>query len=404
MIDTSVVDLSILPGGSYTYGVVHFDVNGNASDTAWVSISIDDNEDVIPLSAGWNLISTSKVPVNNNMLSIFANLQPGNLIYVTGFNQGSSLYNPNGLPFLNTLNQLDQGYGYWIKVANDDTLRINGTTIDDNFKIDLDAGWNLSGYMNSVSQTPNQYFSNLISNNNLIYATAFNQGTQLFNPNGLPFLNTLTQMERPFGYWIKVNNAVGGNQYRLSNSSGVETSPEFMFVNGKSNLDNYVGQHVLVLNSNGDEMAKLEILEQGYLMTTSLYGDDITTDYLEGFAENEEIIFSFGGQEIKSDFNFISNMELKQVELEFVNLNEFSIYPNPLRASASINYDLNTPSFVSIKVFDVSGRLVDELVNSLQEASYYTELWDASELELGIYVIEIHINKTVVARERVVKQ
>ena len=75
MIDTSVVDLSILPGGSYTYGVVHFDVNGNASDTAWVSISIDDNEDVIPLSAGWNLISTSKVPVkNNNMLSIFANL------------------------------------------------------------------------------------------------------------------------------------------------------------------------------------------------------------------------------------------------------------------------------------------------------------------------------------------
>ena len=53
-----------------------------------------------------------------------------------------------------------------------------------------------------------------------------------------------------------------------------------MFVNGKSNLDNYVGQHVLVLNSNGDEMAKLEILEQDYLMTTSLYGDDVTTDYL----------------------------------------------------------------------------------------------------------------------------
>ena len=96
-------------------------------------------------------------------------------------------------------------------------------------------------------------------------------------------------------------------------------------------------------------MAKLEILECGYLMTTSLYGDDITTDYLEGFAENEEIIFSFGGQEIKSDFNFISNMELKQVELEFVNLNEFSIYPNPLRASASINYDLNTHHLLVLK-------------------------------------------------------
>ena len=404
VIDTSVVDLSILPGGSYTYGVVHFDVNGNASDTAWVSISVDDNEDVIPLSAGWNLISTSKIPVNNNMLSIFANLQPGNLIYVTGFNQGSSLYNPNGLPFLNTLNQLDQGYGYWIKVANDDTLRINGTTIDDNFKINLDAGWNLSGYMNSVSQTPNQYFSDLISNNNLIYATAFNQGTQLFNPNGLPFLNTLTQMERPFGYWIKVNNAVGGNQYRLSNSSGVVTSPEFMFVNGRSNLDNYVGQHVLVLNSNGDEMAKLEIIEQGYLMTTSLYGDDVTTDYIEGFAENEEIIFSFGGQEIKSDFNFISNMELQQVELEFVNLNEFSIYPNPAKARTNISFEVNDDCKVEVKVFDLTGKLLDVPFSSDLYTGYHNFDWNTSTVEKGIYIIKFFVNEKFLSSQRLVLQ
>ena len=59
---------------------------------------------------------------------------------------------------------------------------------------------------------------------------------------------------------------------------------------------------------------------------------------------------------------------------------------------------------MSIKVFDVAGRLVDELVNSTQEASYYTKVRDASEFEKGIYVIELHINKTVIARERVVKQ
>jgi len=75
-----------------------------------------------------------------------------------------------------------------------------------------------------------------------------------------------------------------------------------------------------------------------------------------------------------------------------------------------VTYNTNQDStfgpagYVSIKVFDVAGRLVDEMVNTTQEASYYTEVWDASEFEKGIYVIEIHINETITARERVVKQ
>ena len=118
-----------------THTVFHYDVNGNASDTAWVT-TIDDNEDIIPLKAGWNLISSNKIPLNNTMQDIFGDLIP-NLVYVTGFNQGSSLYNPNGLPFLNTLTQFDQGYGYWVKVNQADTLRIIGNNIPSNFKINL---------------------------------------------------------------------------------------------------------------------------------------------------------------------------------------------------------------------------------------------------------------------------
>ena len=95
IIDTNTIDWSTLPGGNYTYAVIHFDVNGNPSDTAWVSITLNDNEDVIPLTTGWNLISTNKTPTVNTMKDIFSTLIPGNLIYVSGFNMGSSLYNPN---------------------------------------------------------------------------------------------------------------------------------------------------------------------------------------------------------------------------------------------------------------------------------------------------------------------
>jgi len=404
VVDTMTLDVSTLSGGTYTYGVVHFDVNGNASDTAWVTITLADNEDVIPLTAGWNLISANKSPNNNDMTNIFSSLMPGNLVYVTAFNQGSSLYNPNGLPFLNTLTQFTDGYGYWVKVLVDDTLSISGTTIPATYKIPLNANWNLSGYMNTTAEAPTSYLGTLIANNNLVYCTGFNQGTLLFNPNGLPFLNTLNSMQRPFGYWIKVNNAVGSGSYRMANNEGAKFSPEFMFVNGTSNLESHVGSFVEVLNSANELVAKLEIVNGGYLMTTALYGDDPTTEMIEGLQEGEYLTFKFNGEEIYSSVSFNGNMELKTIDLEFSNGGAWSIYPNPLSTTTTINYQLNTTAHVSIKVFDIAGRQIDELVNARQEASYYTSEWDATNFEKGIYMIELYINGTKITTERVVIQ
>jgi len=403
IVDTLTLDVTTMPGGTYTYGVIHFDVNGNPSDTAWVTITINDNEDVIPLNAGWNLISTNHTPNTNTMIDIFSSLIPGNLVYVTGFNQGSSLYNPNGLSFLNTLTQFTDGYGYWVKVLSNDTLTISGTTISSTYKIPLNANWNLSGYMNTSSQDPSVYFSTLISNSNLVYCTAFNQGTQLFNPNGLSFLNTLTSMQRPFGYWIKVNNAVNSGSYRMTNNEGSLFSPEFMFVNGESNLNNYVGQYIEVYSSSDVLTSKIEILEGGYLMTTPLYGDDPSTDIMEGLQEGESITFRFNGEDIISDFNFAGNMELKELNLEF---SEFglTIYPNPLEDKTNINFNLSTSSEVSIKVFDITGRVVEVLIDENKQEGNHSVIWNASQFDNGVYLIKLFINNKLVDSERVVIQ
>ena len=65
---------------------------------------------------------------------------------------------------------------------------------------------------------------------------------------------------------------------------------------------------------------------------------------------------------------------------------------------------LSTASHVSIKVFDVTGRQIDELVSATQEASNHTQIWDASYFEKGVYMIELHINGVKVTSERVVIQ
>ena len=270
--------------------------------------------------------------------------------------------------------------------------------------MDLLPGWNLSGYMNPASQDPSVYFSTLITNNNLIFCTGFDQGTQLYNPNGLPFLNTLTTMKRPFGYWVKVNASANSGTYRLANNEGAPFSPNFMFINGTSNLDNHIGDYIQVLNSMGVLISKLEILQDGYLMTTPLYGDDVTTEQLEGLQNGENITFRFNGEEISSDFNFEGNMELKQINLEFANSGAWSIYPNPLTTMTTINYQLNATAHVSVKVLDITGREIDQVVDADQEASFYTAIWDATYFENGVYIIELYINGTKITTERVVVQ
>ena len=64
-------------------------------------------------------------------------------------------------------------------------------------------------------------------------------------------------------------------------------------------------------------------------------------------------------------------------------------YPNPFNPSTKINYDLPFDSKVAIKLFDLTGREVASLVNSVQTAGYYTVSFNASSLSSGIYFYQI---------------
>lgn len=60
-------------------------------------------------------------------------------------------------------------------------------------------------------------------------------------------------------------------------------------------------------------------------------------------------------------------------------------YPNPFNPVTTINYSLDKPGKVSIKVYDVTGRLVSELVNENKSAGNYSIPWDATSVSSGVY-------------------
>ncbi|MBS1492628.1 MAG: T9SS type A sorting domain-containing protein [Bacteroidetes bacterium] len=72
--------------------------------------------------------------------------------------------------------------------------------------------------------------------------------------------------------------------------------------------------------------------------------------------------------------------------------NKFALmqnYPNPFNPTTIINYQLAINSFVTLKIFDISGREVKQLVNEVQQAGYYAVDFNASSLSSGTYFYKL---------------
>lgn len=64
-------------------------------------------------------------------------------------------------------------------------------------------------------------------------------------------------------------------------------------------------------------------------------------------------------------------------------------FPNPFNPSTKIQYSIAEPGFVSVKVFDILGRQIANLVNKQQSAGSYTVDFDAQNLSAGVYLYKI---------------
>ncbi|SMO75833.1 alpha-amylase family glycosyl hydrolase [Gracilimonas mengyeensis] len=70
-------------------------------------------------------------------------------------------------------------------------------------------------------------------------------------------------------------------------------------------------------------------------------------------------------------------------------------YPNPFNPSTVISYQLAGNSEVSLKVYDMLGREVAELVNGRKTAGSYEVSFDASQLSSGMYIYRLKAGSKV---------
>ena len=95
-----------------------------------------------------------------------------------------------------------------------------------------------------------------------------------------------------------------------------------------------------------------------------------------------------------SEVRFISS-EIRSFELK-------QNYPNPFNPSTVIRYSIPSSSFVSLNVYDVTGKFISNLTNQRLNAGSYEVSFNSKELSSGIYFYTLKTDERVVTKQMVV--
>ena len=145
-----------------------------------------------------------------------------------------------------------------------------------------------------------------------------------------------------------------------------------------------------------------EINNHGFEIQRSSNGEFVTVGFVEGHGTTTEIqSYSYTDREItEGSYGY----RLKQIdfggaysysdviEVDVTNPKEFALYqnyPNPFNPSTNIEFSLAVDSKVSLKVFDILGQEVANLISSDLVAGSHSVDFNASLLNSGVYFYRI---------------
>jgi hypothetical protein len=184
-----------------------------------------------------------------------------------------------------------------------------------------------------------------------------------------------------------------------------------MFINiGDLDYDGYsdvlgrneVGSIIRPLYGGSLGLTSGAIINTQYEPETIGYCGDINADIFDDISYATYYPNYFGQAFIYSDTT------LTPVEINFSNtILPFELlqnYPNPFNKSTTINFSLNYEQNIKIQIFDITGRLVQEIFAQSLPAGSYKLIWNAENLSSGIYFIQLKSeNQSVVKPIEILK-
>ncbi len=358
----------------------------------------------VSLNAGWSGISSWVVPDDNSTENIFAPIFD-DLVIVKDL---TGVYWP---PYANTIPNWDTWQGYKIKVENP----VNVTFIGDPAEvlaIDLDQGWSLIPVLVEDPVSAASVFEPLAGNILIVKAVASPEvywpGTQVYS------LQTLTPGK---SYMLALENPA-----QISFANGTASKVENYtkeFVNPWNSVTRTANSHIIslvsdvisefcsgdilgVFNAAGRCVGVVEISQNGQNSAVTVFGDDPTTDSIDGMIENEPMQFRLWQKETNTETILAAEFSENYPNKELFASNGLGavtsftkVTGNPENAILTVNMypvpakdvlfvEVMNNNDYSVKVYTISGQ---ELM--IKDGCYGKTEIETEDLSPGVYMLKI---------------
>ena len=109
--------------------------------------------------------------------------------------------------------------------------------------------------------------------------------------------------------------------------------------------------------------------------------------------------YSYRLKQIDTDGQFEYSPEVNVVVEVPTNYVLEQNFPNPFNPSTTIKFSIPEDGMVKLTVFNLLGQEVKTLVEEQRQAGSYTELFDASGLNSGVYFYELRVNGFILTKK-----
>ena len=123
---------------------------------------------------------------------------------------------------------------------------------------------------------------------------------------------------------------------------------------------------------------------------TSSEESPVHTYDAEGTYEDSLIVTTDIGTESEP---YTAEIQIGSLDVSDINSpSEFGLlknYPNPFNPNTTINYLLNESGHIKMNVYDINGKLVDQIIDGYQVSGQHSLIWNPANLTSGMYYINL---------------
>ena len=365
---------------------------------------------------GWNWFSVNTLLNDMTLNSVLSSVAvEGD--YIKNQTSSSTYYTGSG--WFGTLSEISPNDLYKIKVQSNSSINYTGLPVNVNStSIGLVTGWNWIGYLPQTGQLIGTALSSLsVSEND--YIKNQTQSSTYYTSTG--WFGTLTSMNPTDGYMIKLANPgtlkypepTGKKSYHISNEIEEMSfnAADYEF-NGSVTAQVYV-DGIYTGSGNDKLFAYVNKKERGmsktyyfdptgkYVFPIMIYsnlseGEDVEFIYYDSqtnnyYSCNETIPFSKDMIVADAYNSLILNVNTNQniINKDIADELGFKVYPNPFNNFLNIEYFIPESTHVRLTIYDISGRLIQQVVDENQEQDNYSLQWYSGDKPEGMYIIKI---------------